>query len=161
MTHDSHNSLGGGAGSNAVWAVDDVFHWGADFADLFVYDIYPYTAEDYRVGESGLVYRPRMSQFHWTIAQMRNLTATYGKKLGFWVGTFNPTWFSRFQDDTRRNQYWMEREMAYSAIAGGADYLITGFNVPVDARHWEDFGEGMNVIQKRGGEITRTEVPKA
>lgn len=161
MTHDSHNSLGGGAGSNAVWAVDDVFHWGADFADMFVYDIYPYTAEDYRVGESGLVYKPRMSQFHWTMAQMRNLTSTYGKKLGFWVGTFNPTWFSRFQDETRRSQYWMEREMAYSAIAGGADYLITGFNVPIDARHWDDFGEGMGVIQKRGGEIIEAERPKA
>jgi len=161
ITHDSHNSMGAGAGSNSVWAVDDIFHWGADFADMFIYDIYPYTCEDYRVGESGLVYKPRMSQFHWTLAQMRNLTETYGKELGFWVGTFNHAWFSRFLDDTRRSQYWMERELSYTAIAGGANFLMTGFNVPEDAKHWDDFGEGMCTIQKEGGALLDAKKPKA
>lgn len=153
ITHDSHNTFGAGAGSNSVWACDDVFHWGADFADMFIYDIYPYTCEDYRVGESGLVFKPRMSQFHWTVAQMRNLTETYGKSLGFWVGSFNPKWFSRFMDENRRSQFWMEREMAYSAIAGGADFIITGINVPIDAHHWDDLGEGMSTVQKCGGSL--------
>ena len=34
-------------------AIDDVFHWGGDFADVFIYDIYPYTMFDYRYGNSG------------------------------------------------------------------------------------------------------------
>lgn len=161
LTHDSHNTLGCGAHSNSVWAVDDVFHWGADFADMFIYDIYPYNCEDYRVGESSLVYKPRMSQFHWTLAQMRNLTETYGKKMGYWVGTFNHAWFSRFMDDTRRSQYWMERETAYTAIAGGADFLMTGFNIPEDARHWDDFGEAMCTVQKDGGALLESKRPKA
>jgi len=161
ITHDSHNSLGGGAKSNSAWAVDDVFYWGADFADLFIYDIYPYTAEDYRVGESGLVYKPRMSQFHWTLAQMRNLTETYGKKMGFWVGTYNPAWFKNYIDETRRSQYWMERETAYTAIAGGADFLMTGYNIPIDGRHWDDWGESMCVIQKEGGALVDAKRPKA
>lgn len=153
ITHDSHNTFGAGAGSNSVWACDDVFHWGADFADMFIYDIYPYTCEDYRVGESGLVFKPRMSQFHWTLAQMRNLTETYGKTMGFWVGSFNPKWFSRFMDENRRSQFWMEREMAYTAIAGGSDFIITGINVPIDAHHWDDLGEGMATVQKCGGDL--------
>lgn len=161
LTHDSHNTLGAGANSNAVWAVDDVFHWGADFADMFIYDIYPYMCEDYRVGESALVYKPRMSQFHWTLAQMRNLTETYGKTLGFWVGTYNRAWFKRFMDDNRRSQYWMERELSYTAIGGGADYLITGFNVPEDGRHWDDFGDAMTTVQKEGGNLVEARRPKA
>lgn len=161
LTHDSHNTLGAGANSNAVWAVDDVFHWGADFADMFIYDIYPYMCEDYRVGESALVYKPRMSQLHWTIAQMRNLTETYGKTLGFWVGTYNHAWFKRFMDDNRRGQYWMERELSYTAIGGGANYLITGFNVPEDGRHWDDFGEAMSTVQKEGGSLVDAKRPKA
>jgi len=161
ITHDSHNTFGGGSHSNSVWAVDDVFHWGADFADMFIYDIYPYTAEDYRLGESGLVYKPRMSQFHWSLAQMRNLTATYGKTMGYWIGSFNPTWFRKFMDDTRRSQYWMERETAYTAIAGGANFLMTGINIPIEARHWDDFGEAMTTIQKQGGALCEAKRPQA
>src|SRR6185437_12633332 len=46
-----------------------------------------------------------------------------------------------------------ERELAYTAIANGADFLITGINIPQDARHWDDFGRGMRAIQKVGAEI--------
>ena len=159
ITHDSHNTMGGGAHSDSAWAVDDIFHWGADFADMFIYDIYPYLHIDYRTGEGGLVCRPRMSQLHWTLAQMRNLTVTYGKKMGFWVGVFNGG--SVFADEKVRGQYWMEREVAYTAIAGGSDYLLTFINAPSDARHWDDFGEAMTTVQKVGGSLLETERPRA
>jgi hypothetical protein len=50
-------------------------------------------------------------------------------------------------------QYWGERELAYTAIANGADLIITGINIPQDARHWDDLGRGMRAIQKVGSEI--------
>ena len=64
-------------------AMDDVFYWGGDYADLFVYDIYPYLTFDYRYGETGVYRKPRMSQLHYTMAQLRNMTTTYGKKWDF------------------------------------------------------------------------------
>ncbi|WP_346700713.1 hypothetical protein [uncultured Alistipes sp.] len=161
MTHDSHNTMGGGVESDSKWAVDDVFHWGGDFADMFIYDIYPYTMFDYRYGEYGKTPKPRISQMHYTLAQMRNLTTSYGKKLGFWLGTYNEGWFRRYLTREMREQYWMERELAYTAIAGGADYLITGINIPSDARHWEDFGRAMRTVQKVGGRILESPKPKA
>ena len=161
ITHDSHNTMGAGSHSNSVWAVDDVFHWGSDFADLFIYDIYPYTCEDYRVGESGQVFKPRMSQLHWTLAQMRNLTVSGGKSMGFWVGSYNKSWFSRFMGEPRRSQYWMEREIAYSAIGAGADYIITGINIPEEASHWDDLGDAMTTIQKEGGALLDSKRPQA
>jgi hypothetical protein len=153
MTHDSHNTMGGGVESDSKFAIDDIFHWGGDFADMFLYDIYPYTMFDYRYGEYGKLPKPRISQTHYTIAQMRNLTTTYGKKLGFWLGTYNEGWFRRYMNSEMEKQYWGERELAYTAIAGGADFLITGINIPQDARHWDDFGKGMRAIQKVGAEI--------
>ncbi len=161
MTHDSHNTMGGGVESDSKYAVDDVFHWGGDFADMFLYDIYPYTMFDYRYGELGKTPKPRISQMHYTLAQMRNLTATYGKKLGFWLGTYNEGWFRRYLTGEMRSQYWMERELAYTAIAGGADFLITGINIPSDARHWDDFGRAMRTVQKVGGAIASSQRPKA
>ena len=89
ITHDSHNVYGGGVNSNSQMAIDDVFYWGGDYADLFVYDIYPYLTFDYRYGETGVYRKPRMSQLHYTMAQLRNMTTAYGKKMGFWVGTYN------------------------------------------------------------------------
>jgi hypothetical protein len=89
MTHDSHNSFGAGVKSNSKVAIDDVFHWGGGFADVFVYDIYPYLTFDYRYGELGKLPKPRISQMHYAISQLRNVTNTYGKELGFWVGTYN------------------------------------------------------------------------
>jgi hypothetical protein len=161
MTHDSHNTMGGGVESDSRYAIDDIYHWGGDFADMFLYDIYPYTMFDYRYGEYGKLPRPRISQTHYTMAQMRNLTQTYGKTLGFWLGTYNEGWFRRYMNSDMEKQYWGERELAYTAIANGADFLITGINIPQDARHWEDFGRGMRAIQKVGAEILSTRKVKS
>jgi hypothetical protein len=150
MTHDSHNTFGAGVKSNSLVAVDDVFHWGGDFADLFVYDIYPFMMFDFRYGEFGELPLPRQSQMHYTMAQMRNLTTAFGKDLGFWVGTYNKTWFNDFLDQKRKDAYWSEREMSFTAIANGANYIITGYNIPEDSLHWENFGKAMNIIRKAG-----------
>lgn len=155
MTHDSHNVFGAGVKSNSKVAMDDVFFWGGDFADVFVYDIYPYMTFDYRYGEFGKLPKPRLSQMHYTIAQMRNMTTEYGKELGFWVGTYNKSWFNRFWCTERKNAYWAEHEMAYTAIAHGANFLMIpshfdGSNVPIDTMHWEDFSKAMVTIQKAG-----------
>jgi hypothetical protein len=160
MTHDSHNSFGAGVKSNSKVAIDDVFQWGGDFADVYVYDIYPYHTFDYRYGELGKLPKPRMSQMHYAISQLRNVTTTYNKELGFWVGTYNENWFTRFRGAERESQYWAEREMAYAAIAQGANYLIspsnyTGVNVPVDSSHWTDYAHSMEVIQKAGSALLK------
>ena len=150
LTHDSHGTFGAGVKSDSRVAIDDVFHWGGDFADVFIYDIYPYTMFDYRYGECGRLPKPRISQLHYTISQLRNVTATYGKELAFWVGTYNKAWFKDFLSPAKQQEYWGEREVAYTAIAQGANFLVTGLDVPEDARHWEDFGQAMRVIQKAG-----------
>lgn len=148
MTHDSHNTYGAGVKSNSQVGMDDVFHWGGDYADMYIYDIYPYMSIDFRYGDFSRFPRPRISQMHYTIAQLRNLTTTYGKELGFWVGTYNRTWFGGFMGPERRNTYWSEREMSTTAVAHGANFLITGFKIPEDARHWEDFGRSLRLLQK-------------
>lgn len=158
ITHDSHNVYGSGVMSNSQMAIDDIYHWGGDYADLFVYDIYPYLTFDYRYGEMGRIRRPRMSQLHYTMAQMRNMTAAYAKKMGFWVGTYNPAWFVRFHGLERKQQFWSEHEVSWTAIAGGCDYLISpsasnGNNQPVDTLHWATYSQGMRVIQKAGKEL--------
>jgi hypothetical protein len=150
LTHDSHGTFGAGVNSDSQVAIDDVFHWGGDFADMFIYDIYPYTMFDYRYGEFGRLPQPRISQLHYTIAQLRNVTTAYRKELAFWVGTYNKAWFKDFLSPAKQQEYWGERELAYTAIAQGANYLVTGLDVPEDARHWEDLGQGMRVIQKAG-----------
>ena len=75
LTHDSHNTFGAGYSSHAELAIDDVFHWGGDFADMFVFDIYPYMMFDFRFGEPARLPKPRISQTHYCFAQMRNLAA--------------------------------------------------------------------------------------
>lgn len=161
MTHDSHNTFGAGVKSNSNVAMDDVFHWGGDYADLFIYDIYPYTMFDYRYGELGKLPKPRLSQMHYTISQLRNVTTTFNKELGFWVGTFNKRWFKRFMSEEMRQQYWAERELAYTAVAHGANFLITGLNIPEDSLHWDDFGKGMNVIRQAGEGLLKAPKVKA
>jgi hypothetical protein len=161
LTHDSHGTFGAGVKSDSRVAIDDVFHWGGDFADVFIYDIYPYTMFDYRYGEFGRLPKPRISQIHYTISQLRNVTATYGKELAFWVGTYNKAWFKDFLSPARQQEYWGERELAYTAIAQGANFLVTGLDVPEDARHWEDFGQGMRVIQKAGPGLLQAPKVKA
>ena len=150
LTHDSHSTFGAGVLSNARVAVDDVYYWGGDFADVFIYDIYPYFMFDFRYGEFGKLPQPRISQTHYTISQLRNVTTAYNRELAFWVGTCNKAWFKDFMGPELNRQYWAERELAYTAIAQGANLLVTGIDVPEDARHWEDFGQAMRVVQKAG-----------
>jgi len=161
LTHDSHSAFGGGVNSDSKLAMDDVFHWGGDFADVFIYDIYPYGMFDYRYGELGKLPKPRISQMHYTIAQLRNLTTAYGKELAFWVGTYNKAWFSRFMGPERKKQYWAEQELASTAVAQGANFLITGIKIPSDSLHWENFGEGMKLIQRAGPGLLKAAKVKA
>lgn len=161
LTHDSHSGFGGGVHSDSKVAMDDVFHWGGDFADIFIYDIYPYTMFDYRYGEPGKIPKPRISQMHYTISQLRNVTTTFHKDLAFWVGTYNAAWFRRFMGPERQNQYWAERELAYTAVAQGANFLITGIKIPSDSMHWKDFGKSLNVIQKAGPGLMKAPKVKA
>jgi len=161
LTHDSHSTFGGGVRSNSKIAVDDVFHWGADFADTFVFDIYPYMMFDFRYGECGKLRKPRLSQMHYAFGQMRNLTYTYGKELGFWFGTFNKKWFARFMGPDLKAKYWAEREITFTAVAQGANFLISGYNIPEDARHWGSLGEGLRVLQKAGPGLLKAPKKKA
>ena len=158
LTHDSHNTFGAGYSSHSELAIDDVFHWGGDFADMFVFDIYPYMMFDFRFGEPSRLPKPRISQTHYCFAQMRNLTRAYGKELGFWVGTYNPAWFKEYLGPELQAKYWSEREMSATAVAQGANFLLTGYGIPADARHWESFGEGLRLIQRAGGRLL--DVPK-
>ena len=153
LTHDSHNTFGAGYSSHCEIAIDDVFHWGGDFADMFVFDIYPYMMFDFRFGECAQLPKPRISQTHYSFAQMRNLTRAYGKELGFWVGTYNPAWFGHYLCPELAAMHWSEREMSATAVAHGADFLLTGYKIPVDAGHWDSFGEGLRLIQKTGGRL--------
>ncbi|MBN1341408.1 MAG: hypothetical protein JXQ73_01945 [Phycisphaerae bacterium] len=158
LTHDSHNTFGAGYSSHSELAIDDVFHWRGDFADMFVFDIYPYMMFDFRFGDVARLPKPRISQTHYAFAQMRDLTRAFGKELGFWVGTYNPAWFKNFMGPERLATYWSEREMSTTAVAQGADYLLTGYKIPVDPRHWDSFGQGLRLIQKAGGRLL--EAPK-
>lgn len=151
LTHDSHSAFGAGVASNAKIAVDDVFYWGADFADSFVFDIYPYMMHDFRYGECGKIHQPRMSQLHFAFAQMRNLTYCYGKELGFWFGTYNREWFKAFMGPELQSQSWAEAETTFTAVAQGANFLISGYKVPEDRQHWDTLGNGLRVLQDASG----------
>lgn len=153
MTHDSHNTFGAGYSSHSEIAIDDVYHWGGDFADLFIFDLYPYMMFDFRFGAPSVIQRPRISQTHYSFAQMRGLTNAYGKDLGFWVGTYNPAWFSNFLCADLAAMHWSEQEMSMTAIAHGSDYLITGYKIPVDEKHWESLGKGLRLVQKAGADL--------
>ena len=158
LTHDSHNTFGAGYSSHSEIAIDDVYHWGGDFSDVFVFDIYPYMMFDFRFGRPAELPKPRISQTHYAFAQMRNLTRSYGKELGFWVGTYNPAWFADYLCPELEAMSWSEREMSMTAVAGGADFLLTGYKIPVDAGHWKAFGEGLRLLQKGGARLL--EAPK-
>lgn len=153
LTHDSHNTFGAGYSSHSEIAIDDVIHWGGDFSDLFVFDMYPYMSIDFRFGRPSKRPNPRISQTHYSFAQMRALTQVYGKDLGFWVGTYNPAWFEQFLSPELAAMHWTEREMSLTAVAQGANYLLTGYKIPVDKRHWESFGTGLLLLQKTGGRL--------
>jgi hypothetical protein len=153
LTHDSHSAFGGGVDSNSKLAVDDVFHWGGDFADTFVFDIYPYMMFDFRYGEFGKIRKPRLSQLHFAFAQLRNVTRTYKKQLGFWFGTYNRKWFKDFMGPELKAEDWAETEICYTAVGQGADFLISGYKVPEDRAHWDILGKGLEVLQKAGPDL--------
>ena len=153
LTHDSHNTFGAGYSSHSEIAIDDVYHWGGDFSDIFVFDIYPYMMFDFRFGRPSQLPKPRISQTHYSFAQMRNLTRSYGKELGFWVGTYNPAWFGNYFCPELEAMSWSEREMSMTAVAAGADFLLTGYKIPVDPGHWEAFGEGLRLLQQTGARL--------
>lgn len=159
LTHDSHNTFGGGVGQETKIAIDDVFHWGGSFTDIFAFDIYPYMMNDFRYGPNSALKKPRMSQAIYAFAQMRNLTAAYGRKLAFWFGTFNHAWFKL--TDERRNRIWQERAMCYTAIGQGTDILVAGYGVPEEAGHWEELGKGLRVIQKAAPRLIHTRPMRA
>lgn len=153
LTHDSHSTMGAGINSDATVAVDDIFHWGADFADMFVFDIYPYMMFDYRYGELGRYPVPRMSQMHYAFMQLRNLTRTYDKQMGFWFGTYNKRWFKNYMGPQLQAESWAETEMCYTAIAQGADFLISGYEAPEDVQHWNVLGSGLELLQRSAPDL--------
>lgn len=161
LTHDSHSAMGAGVDSNSRVAIDDIFHWGADFADTFVFDIYPYMMFDYRYGEMGKLRKPRLSQLQFAFAQLRNLTRTYGKNMGFWFGTYNRRWFKDFMGPQLKSEAWAEAEVCYTAIGQGADFLISGYEMPEDNAHWNDLGKGLEVLQQAAPDLLNCPKVKA
>ena len=91
-----------------------------------------------------------MSQLHFAFEQLRNLTYTYGKNMGFWFGTYNRRWFKKFMGPELKAEAWAETEVCYTAVGQGADFLISGYNIPEDKAHWDTLGRGLEVIQKAG-----------
>ena len=161
LTHDSHTCFGAGVDSNAKLAMDDVFHWGADFTDILVFDIYPFMFFDFRYGACGQLPKPRFSQMHYAFAHMRNVTTAYGKELGFWFGTYNRRWFHGYMRPEVKAASWSEHEVIFTAVAQGADYLISGLNIPEVPEHWDGVGRALNTLQKAGPELRRAPRLKA
>ena len=56
---------------------------------------------------------------------------------------------------------WTERETATSAVAQGADFLVSGYGIPVDAGHWNELGKGLNLIQRCGSGLRQAPKVKA
>jgi hypothetical protein len=159
LTHDSHCTFGA-AGRNfeSFWAVDDVFHWGAPF-DSVNYDIYPYLSTDFRTGKFGDSRLPRVAGTHMAFAQMRNLAYTHSKALGFWLES---GWGGNLGPDSPGRQYsWSPRELTFTALAAGCDYLNTFWGVPEDPRWWETYGGTMDQVQSLAPLLTRSRVPRA
>ncbi len=155
LTHDSHNTFGAAAGPSGVkYAVDDVFHWGAPF-DSVNYDIYPYLSRDFRTGKFAEFPKPRMAGIHMAFAEMRNLATTYDKKLGFWLES---GWGDKLKPETGlADPTWSPRELTYTAIGHGCDYLNTFWGIPEDARWWAEYGRVMNEIKACGPLIARSQ----
>ena len=159
LTHDSHCTFGA-AGRNfkSFWAVDDVFHWGAPF-DSVNYDIYPYLSTDFRTGKFGENRLPRIAGMHMAFAQMRNLAYTYDKKLGFWLES---GWGEKLAPTSPlRDAIWSPRELTYTALAAGCDYLNTFWGIPEDKRWWETYQSVMPEVQSVAPLLTRSRVPRA
>jgi len=159
LTHDSHNTFGAaGRGFKPSWAVDDVYHWGAPF-DSVNYDIYPYLSVDFRMGKFRDNPVPRIAGMHMAFAQMRNLAYTYDKKLGFWVES---GWSTKLARDSKlRQHFWSPRELTWTSIAAGCDYLNTFWGIPEAPRWWETHGETMNEVKSVAPLLTRSRTVRA
>ena len=48
--------------------------------------------------------------------------------------------------------------MSTTAVAQGADFLLTGYKIPDDSEHWESLGKGLRLMQKAGARLL--EAPK-
>ncbi|MDD2710037.1 MAG: hypothetical protein PHV34_18805 [Verrucomicrobiae bacterium] len=164
INHDSHSAFGGTNKDSIL--MDDVFRWGGDYADAFACDIYPYfnvsKMADYRTGRAREIGKPRISQTHYGLAQMRNLTYTHNKRLGFWVNTLNTRWADgHVITPAAREQWWGTSEMIYTAIANGCDYLIAGIGIPQNARHWEEMKLTMRHVQSIAPSLQKTKKTSA
>ena len=159
LTHDSHNTFGAAGGAfRGSWAIDDVFHWGAPF-DSVNYDIYPYLSTDYRRGKFRQTPLPRIAGVHMAFAQMRNLAYTYDKKLGFWLES---GWATKLAPTSPLRQYvWSPRELTFTAIAAGCDYLNTFWGIPEDKRWWEAYRGVMGEVGSIAPLLSQTRVPRA
>ncbi len=155
LTHDSHCTFGAaGRDFKGFWAVDDVFHWGAHF-DSVNYDIYPYLSTDFRNGEK---FRknplPRIAGVHMAFDEMRNLAYTYDRKLGFWLES--ELGGDRATTGPRGQAVWSPRELTYTAVAAGCDYLNTFWGIPQNPKWWETYRGAMNEIQSVAPLLTRS-----
>jgi hypothetical protein len=159
MNHDSHNVLGAAVHQEGKLNIDDLAHWGSDWADSLSWDIYPYLMSDFRYGPNRELKLPRMAPTHYGLAMMRNACQAGGKPMGFWFGTYNPEWFDLTPEGAK--QYWMEREMCYTAVANGADYLIMGIGISIDARHWDDLGRSLKTLHNAGAGLVSAKTPRA
>lgn len=158
LTHDSHNTFGAaGGGFRDNWAIDDVYHWGAPF-DAVNYDIYPYLSTDFRTGKFGQNRLPRLAGVHMAFAQMRNLAYSYNKKLGFWLES---GWDGKLADPQLAQYHWSPRELTYTALAAGCDYLNTFWGIPEDPRWWETYRGVMREVKAIAPLLTRSRVPRA
>ncbi|MEM3027461.1 MAG: glutamine amidotransferase [Candidatus Bathyarchaeia archaeon] len=136
----------------------DSFSW-APYCDILDFDVYPYMYPMWRGSE-----RLRFHALHYHLSGHRVLTRFYGKPLGFFVET------------TERN-YPMyippvkaSSEVAYTAIAHGANYLKTFINVPFTGppsnngpskARWDQFGEELRKINMISPLFTKTEKARA
>ncbi|MEN6404630.1 MAG: hypothetical protein ABFD94_21985 [Armatimonadia bacterium] len=159
LTHDSHCTFGAaGRDFKGLWAVDDVFHWGAPF-DSVNYDIYPYLSTDFRRGKFQENRLPRIAGMHMAFAEMRNLAYTYNKKLGFWVES---GWGDKLAPGAPgRNFPWSPRELTYTSLAAGCDYLNTFWGIPEDPAWWETYRGTMAEVKAMAPLLTRSSVPRA
>ena len=130
LTHDSHNTFGAGYGSHCGAGDRRRLSLGRRLRRHV--RVRHLSLHDVRLPLRRAVAtpKPRISQTHYCFAQMRNLTRAYGKELGFWVGTYNPAWFKDFMGPDLQATYWSEREMSATAVAQGADFLLTGLRNP-------------------------------
>jgi hypothetical protein len=90
---------------------------------------------------------------------MRNLAYTRNKKLGFWLET---GWSGNLAPGTAgRKTPWSPRELTYTALAAGCDYLNTFWGIPEDPAWWETYRGTMKEVRNLAPLLTRSRVPRA